>query len=881
MTFYEVGQTGLRQFSGWVREEFLTVLVGRQGAQKYREMRDNSPTIGGMLFAMEAEISKVEWRVEKGEDGGSQEYADFVESCMNDMSSSWSETISDHLSFLTYGFAWSELVYKKRLGRDPGMNPRYPDEELPKSEYDDGKVGWRRMPGRSQDTIIKWFFDRNGQVKGTTQQPWVGPLIDMPIDKAILHRPTHYKANPEGRALDPETMIPTPDGWRKLDDLAVGDKVFDERGMIRYVTARADWNNRPCYRLRFGDSTEIIADENHQWVTRTLSDRNRGIAAKVRTTAKIASTVKTQVDSSNHSIAWAEPLDYPEQMLPLHPYFLGQWLGDGTSLASQISCHAQDVEETVALIASCGYQPQVVSNGREDGNGRLIKVFGDGAWDSQGPQALLRALGLRGNKHIPAAYLRGSIEQRRALLAGLMDSDGTVDTYGRCEFNNCDTGLIYGVAELVRSLGCSAYVSLNGHAGTGNRKQNSWGVKFRPEWSPFRLSRKAARIRGHRARDQHYITQVESVESRRTVCIEVDSPSHMFLAGEAMIPTHNSILRNAYIPYYYGKRLQEQEAILFERLGGVPVIYIPGQILQLASTGDSNALAQVNMYKRIAVNLRTDEQMGLVLPSDTYEGVNGPGTVGQYRFELVAPQMRAASINLNETIGRYNISMLTSVLADFLTLGHEARGTQSLAVTKVDMFMSAIEGYLNAMAQVYNKYAVTRLMDFNAMNLDQQPKIKPDLAQRVDLDVLSNYVLRLAQAGMPLFPDDDVQSYLKDAAGLPDIDDSRALQAAGLTDEQLDREDEKGDVMLDQLKNPPPVAGPGARPGGTPKPAANQNEGQKKRENLEVMLKGAIAQRMVRHAGPKFGVRTGHVHKGNHKQPSVRRLTRMLREVQG
>ncbi len=538
MTFYELGQTGLRQFSGWVREEFLQTLIGRQGAQKFREMRDNDPQIGGMLFAIEATMSKVEWRVEPSEkSGGGQEFADFIDSCRSDMSSSWAETISDHLSYLTYGFSWSELVYKKRLGRDPGMDPQHPGEELPKSEYDDGKVGWRRMPGRSQDTILKWFFDNNGQPKGVTQQPWVGPLIDMPIDKAILHRPTHYKGNPEGR----------------------------------------------------------------------------------------------------------------------------------------------------------------------------------------------------------------------------------------------------------------------------------------------------------------------------------------------------SILRNSYVSYYYKKRLQEQEAILFERLGGVPVIYIPGQILQLASTGDSNALAQVNMYKRIAVNLRTDEQMGLVLPSDTYEGVNGPTAIKQYEFMLVAPQMRAASINLDTTITRYSISMLTSVLADFLTLGHEARGTQSLAVTKVDMFMSAIEGYLNAMAQVYNKYAVTRLMDLNGMDLDRKPEIKPDLAQRVDLDVLSNYVLRMAQAGMPLFPDEDVQTYLKDAAGLPDIDDSRAMQAAGLTDEQLDMKDEQSEVQLDNLKNPPAPGGPpGAKKpnGGAGPPSA--------RKNLETMLKGAIVQRMVRHAGPKYGIRTdGHVHKGNYKQPSVRRLTRMLREVQG
>ncbi len=537
MTFYEMGQTGLRQFSGWVREEFLQTLVGRQAAQKYREMRDNDPQIGGMMFAIEATMGKVEWRVEPADgSGAAQEKADFIDSCRSDMSSSWIETVTDHLSYLTYGFNFSELVYKKRNGRDPGMDPRpnYQGEELPKSDYDDGLIGWRRMPGRSQDTIIKWFFDRNGQTKGVTQQPWVGPLVDIPIEKSLLFRPVHYKSNPEGR----------------------------------------------------------------------------------------------------------------------------------------------------------------------------------------------------------------------------------------------------------------------------------------------------------------------------------------------------SILRNAYTSFYYRKRLQEQEAILFERLGGVPVIYIPGQILAAANDGDPQAVAAVNLYKKIAINLRTDEQMGLVLPSDTYKNDAGWSNVQQYKFELVAPQMRAASINMDQTITRYATSMLTSVLADFLTLGHEARGTQSLAVTKVDMFMQAIEGYLNGMSQVYNKYAIARLFTLNGFDLDLAPKIAPDLAQRVDLDVLSNYVLRLAQAGMPLFPDEDIQTYLKDAAGLPDVDDSMALQAAGLLPEQLDREDDKQDAMLDNIQNPP-AAGlgkPGARPGGpgggskgngANRPGgasqAQQERDQKQqqsRKNLEAMLRKGIAQRMIRFAGPRFGVTT-------------------------
>lgn len=534
MTFWEIGQTGLRQFSGWVREEFLQTLVGRQGAQKYREMMDNSPTIGGLLFAIQSTMRKVTWRVnpdsESAEGGGSQEQADFIEGCMHDMSHSWADHVVEALSMLPFGFSFHEIVYKKRSGRDPGPDPRRRGEDLPQSAYDDGKIGWRRLPGRSQDTLIKWFFDENGTTKGVTQQPWVGPLIDIPIEKSLLFRPAHYKANPEGR----------------------------------------------------------------------------------------------------------------------------------------------------------------------------------------------------------------------------------------------------------------------------------------------------------------------------------------------------SILRNAYVPYYYTKRLQEQEAILFERLGGVPVIKVPGQLLEAAAAGDPTAVAAVNAYKRIAINLRTDEQMGLVLPSDVYPGPSGSSSgVAQYQFELVSPQMRSANINMDSTVQRYSVAILTSVLADFLTLGHEARGTQSLAVSKIDLFFQAIEGYLNSNAEIYNRYAIPRLMELNAVPETQWPKLEPDLAQRIDLDVLSNFVLRLSQAGMPLFPDEDLQSYLKDAAGLPDIDDSLALQAAGLLPEQLDLQDEMKETQADNLKNPPAPAG-GGGPGkpaggggggakGPPKDAgggAQRTQKDLSRENLEKMIAAALANRMIRQAGPRFGIVT-------------------------
>ena len=524
MTFAEVGSLGLRAWSGWVREEFLPELIGRQGAQKYREMSDNSPTIGAIIYAIKSTMRKVEWRVtpagaeeNKATSPEAQEAADFVQSCMDDMTHSWEDLVDENLSMLVYGYAPHEIVYKKRMGRDPGMDPNNPGEELPKSEYDDGRIGWRRMPIRGQDTVLKWFFDRNGQIKGLTQQPWIGPLLDIPIEKMLLFRPWTHKNNPEGR----------------------------------------------------------------------------------------------------------------------------------------------------------------------------------------------------------------------------------------------------------------------------------------------------------------------------------------------------SVLRTAYLSYYFMKRLQEMEAIVGERLGGVPVLQVPSYIFDAANSGDAKAVAALQSYKKIATNVRVDEQMGIVLPSDVWTGPNGAASAAkQFEFQLVTPTGRPmGGFDFDKTIQRYSTYMFTSVMADFLMLGQRAHGTQSLADNKVDMFFQSIEGYLNSMAAVYNRHALPRLWKLNGFDFENMPKITPDLAQRVDLDVLSNFVLRMSQSGMPLFPNEELQTYIMDAAGLPDVVDEEALQAAGLLTEQLDQKDEQSDVMLENLKNPPM-----AKPGGPNAPG---------RTNLEKMLLAGVAKRMLRGGGPKFGIhthkrdRTVHLHKTN------------------
>lgn len=767
MTFREVGQTGLRQYGGWVREEFLPQLLGRQAARVYREMQDNDATIGSMLFAITQTMRKIKWRVKPADDSAEAlAEAQFADSLRFDMSSTWEDFIVEALSMLAYGFSAHEIVYKHRNGRHEQSGPY---DDIATSLFDDGRIGIRKLPIRSQDTVIKWFFGPNGSIEGLTQQPFNGPINHIPIEKLLLFRPTSHKGNPEGRALAPETMIPTPDGWRVLDSLQPGDKVFDEQGRIRYITARADWPNRPCFRVTFGDGSEIVADAAHQWVTTTLKERSAAKPGRVRTTETIAASLKTHMGSSNHGIAWASPLDYPEQILPLDPYVLGMWLGDGTSRSASITCHADDATETCALIEACGYPTAISVNGEREGNGRLIRFYGDAKWASDGPSKAIGLLGLWQNKHVPLAYLRGSTEQRMALLSGLMDSDGHVDAWGRCEFTNTNVALAAGVAELVRSLGIGPRMTtkVNSHGNT------CWLVKFTPTFVPFRLGRKAARCRTERQRKHHYISVIEPVEPRRTVCIEVDSPSHLFLAGEAMIPTHNSILRNSYRSWFFLKRFEEEEAIFYERMSGVPVMFVPQELMEAASSGDANAILQVNAYKRMVTNTKIGEQMGLLLPSNCWPNAMGAqGTAKMYEFQLVAPQGRASGPDSDKIISRHRLSMLMSVLADFVILGHAAHGTQSLAETKVDMFFQGVEGWLNGIAAVLNRYLLPRVWHLNALDPKLMPEFVPDLAQRLDIGALSDYVLKLAQSGMMMFPDTDLENYLRDSAGMPSIDET-------------------------------------------------------------------------------------------------------------
>ena len=197
----EIGRIGQLRYgkNGYgsiLYEEFLPELRGIKGVQAYTEMADNDATVGAILFTIEMLMRNCEFHVEPaGDSSKDKECAEFVESCMNDMERTWTDTMSEILSFLTYGWSYHEIVYKRRVGRT--------SSPITNSKHADGLIGWRKLPIRAQDTLEGWEYkDDTDELVGMTQAP--PPQyghITIPLEKALHFRTRSRKDSPEGRSI--------------------------------------------------------------------------------------------------------------------------------------------------------------------------------------------------------------------------------------------------------------------------------------------------------------------------------------------------------------------------------------------------------------------------------------------------------------------------------------------------------------------------------------------------------------------------------------------------------------------------------------------------------------------------------------------------------
>lgn len=425
-----------------------------------------------------------------------------------------------------------------------------------------------------------------------------------------------------GKALALDTPLPTPEGWTTMGDVREGDYLLDADGKATRVVAATDvMHDRPCYRITFDDGTTVVADAEHQWLTDTRASRrsaqqaatgynrhrNQRTSSSVKTTKEIAETVRclTADRRMNHSVRNAAPLDLPERVLPVPPYTLGAWLGDGTSNAARLTTADPELLDylredgiTTRLVGNtkmtyalslavdaperlkrscvvCGkeFVPRLAHvrtcgkscGGRSRGVSAPVPraVCVDCGTECLSPftqprcdpctkrygslLVLLREAGVLGNKHIPAEYLRASVAQRRALLAGLLDTDGTVNPTGSVQFAVTNRTLAEGLRELVMSLGYRCGMCTRRVKGRSEGSSTCYIITFTTDDEVFRLARKRQAHRDRRRPStpklgQRFIKDVEEVASVPVRCVQVDNPDHLYLCTPSMIPTHNSTL---------------------------------------------------------------------------------------------------------------------------------------------------------------------------------------------------------------------------------------------------------------------------------------------------------------------------------------------------
>lgn len=355
--------------------------------------------------------------------------------------------------------------------------------------------------------------------------------LDSISTKAVHKPPTMIlvaKAK-MGKALDIRTPILTAKGWSTMADIKPGDVVYDKDGKPTKVTRVTPIQlNRPCNIVRTLSGVEVTADDNHLWYThsRNLSK------VEVLNTKQIAESLVTDKGAYKHSIPVCSPVEFGNPVTDVDPYVVGYWLGDGCSTSGYVTISDRDSE-----IAN--HLGKLGKSHRDHGASFTVTVIG--------LKMVLEKYGMIGNKYIPGHFLwEADVQSRFSLLAGLMDSDGYIENTGKrqCEFTTTNETLANNVYSLLRSLGCKCCINVGRAILKGKNCGPKYRVQFAPHFNPFRwcgfkknrYDNATSKMKGNK----DAIVSVEHIDSVPVKCIEVDSPSHTYLAGRDLLVTHNT-----------------------------------------------------------------------------------------------------------------------------------------------------------------------------------------------------------------------------------------------------------------------------------------------------------------------------------------------------
>jgi hypothetical protein len=437
--------------------------------------------------------------------------------------------------------AWTDWCIKEWLEDSQvvkwlNLKNRTPEEWRPKTALAYGLTAWAKK--RPNTTRI---FTEKDKAK-------LGDIVTFDFSHVgfVVSDNGVWIETLEGNALPLTSKVLTPRGFKLMKDIKVGDEVIDPDGESSFVTGVFPQGSRDLYKIKLQDGAEAISCDQHLWKIQIDGRKD-----KVLNTIDLKKRVNSKAPRSR--IPQIQPVNFSfNDNLPIEPYLMGLLIGEGgmssdylgfTNIDDEIINHVKN-----NLVSGHILKPHIENENTVRGNYRIISE----SKKKNEMIRILKELNLQGKKSfekfIPEIYKNSSIENRLSLLQGLMDSDGSVDKIGRCDFSSSSRQLSEDVMDVIRSLGgrCALNVKTNIFYTSPNQKTPKQARDcYRlqninmPFFNVFRLKRKVDRFKFRNASWARKIVSVEPCGIGEVQCISVSAKSNLFITDN-YIPTHNT-----------------------------------------------------------------------------------------------------------------------------------------------------------------------------------------------------------------------------------------------------------------------------------------------------------------------------------------------------